>query len=317
MNYSLRIIFAGTPSFGLPSLNALHQSEHNICAVYTQPDRPAGRGRRLQLSSVKEWALAHHYPVYQPANFKSDEAIEALLALKADVMVVIAYGLILPKIVLNAPRLGCVNVHASLLPRWRGASPIQQAICSGDTQSGVTIMQMDEGMDTGAMLQSVPCAIAPNDTAATLHDRLSILSAAPLLDCLHALVQGSLSPTPQDDSQASYAPKIIKDDAKINWDQPSATIDCIIRGYNPWPMAYCHYQDSNIKVLSGSILAASNAAHPPGTIVRIDKQGIAVACKEGVYNIEQLQIPGRKAMSVAQWLNGSKQRIKVGETFSG
>ena len=316
MKQSLRIVFAGTPAFGLPALKALYEAGHDICAVYTQPDRPAGRGRKLQMSPVKEWAVSQQIPVHQPLNFKNEEAVDTLAALQPDVMVVIAYGLILPQTVLDIPRLGCVNVHASLLPRWRGASPIQHAICHGDAQSGVTIMQMDAGMDTGDMLKRASCPITSEDTAGTLHDRLADMAVSPLLTSLEALALGKAQPQKQDEEQATYAPKIKKEDALIHWEQKARQIDFLVRGYNPWPMAYTILPTStSMRILAGT--AYPEAAHNeiPGTILSIDKNGIEVSCGEGVYRIEQLQFSGRKIMSVTQWLNGYKGELSVGASL--
>lgn len=308
---NLRLVFAGTPEFTLPSLQALGASKHELLAVYTQPDRPAGRGRKLQPSAVKHWALEHQVPVYQPLNFKSEEALTELAALKPDLLVVIAYGLILPKSVLTLPRLGCINVHASLLPRWRGASPIQQAILVGDKQSGVTIMQMDAGMDTGDKLAEITCPIYPQDTAGTLHDRLALLAVDPLLAIIDALAQGRVRPEVQDSSQATYAGKITKEDAAINWQQTAAEIDCQIRAFNPWPIAYTQLEDLTLRIHQAS-LVNQVFAEPAGTILAIDKKGILVTTGQQALLIERLQFPGGKAMSVADWINAGRYQQYVG-----
>ena len=310
----LNIVFAGTPEFGLPCLDALLHSTHRIQAIYTQPDRPAGRGRKLQASAVKEWALTHQIPVYQPLNFKNPEAISELAALKPDVMIVIAYGLILPKAVLDIPRLGCINVHASLLPRWRGASPIQSAILHGDTESGVTIMQMDVGMDTGAMLRKANCSITASDTAQSLHDKLAQISAQPLLQTLEELANHTIHPEIQNDELATYARKINKEDACINWHQPAIEIDCKIRAFNPWPIAYTTFEEEIVRIHQAQIVALP-AQHAPGTLVHIDKNGMLIATGKQGLLIEKIQFPGSKVISIADWLNSSKSRAHVGYVF--
>ncbi|KTD44682.1 methionyl-tRNA formyltransferase [Legionella quateirensis] len=307
----LSIVFAGTPEFGLPCLEALCQSSHQVKAVYTQPDRPAGRGRKLQASAVKEWALAHQIPVYQPLNFKNPETISELAALQPDVMIVIAYGLILPKAVLEIPRLGCINVHASLLPRWRGASPIQHAILYGDAQSGVTIMQMDVGMDTGDMLSTVECPITSFDTAGSLHDKLAQLSAQPLLSTLTALAQQKAKPEAQNNELVTYAGKINKEDARINWHDSAEQIDCRIRAFNPWPIAYTLVGDEILRIHKAQ-LSETASSQPPGTILQIDKKGMLVATGNKAILIEVIQFPGGKAISIADWLNSGKTQLHTG-----
>lgn len=310
----LNIVFAGTPTFGLPCLDALAQSTHHIQAIYTQPDRPAGRGRKLQASAVKEWALAHDIPVYQPLNFKNPETIAELAALKPDVLIVIAYGLILPKAVLEIPRLGCVNVHASLLPRWRGASPIQHAILHGDAESGVTIMQMDVGMDTGDMLHKVCCPITATDTATTLHDKLAQISAHPLLNTLTELANNTARPERQDNDLATYAGKINKEDALINWHQSAAEIDQKIRAFNPWPIAYTHLNEEVLRIHQAQVVAIQNT-QAPGTVVHIDKKGMLIATGQQGLLVEKVQLPGGKVITIADWLNSSKSQVHVGLIF--
>ena len=311
MSNHLNLIFAGTPEFGLPCLNALFTSRHALKAVYTQPDRPAGRGRHLQASAIKQWAVSKHIPVYQPINFKSDTACEELAALQPDLMIVIAYGLILPKRVLDIPRLGCVNVHASLLPRWRGASPIQQAILAGDTESGVTVMKMDEGMDTGAMLQKITCSINATDTAGSLHDKLACLSVEPLLQMIDLLAQQRAPLTHQPEHGVTYAKKINKSDACIDWHISAEKIDRQIRAFNPWPIAYTKLGEDSLRVYQARAVADS-VHHCPGTILSIDKQGILVATGEGSLLLEKIQFPGSKAMTVADWLNAGKAEQYIG-----
>lgn len=304
----LNIVFAGTPEFTLPCLKALAASRHHVQAVYTQPDRPAGRGRALHASAVKTWADAHHLPVYQPINFKDSQAIAELAALAPDILVVIAYGLILPQAVLNIPRLGCINVHASILPRWRGASPIQQAILQGDQETGVTIMQMDAGMDTGAMLIQASCPIHSDDTAESLHDRLAELSAAPLLETLDLLAAGHAQVEQQDQALATYAPKIKKEDAAINWHKPAIEIDRQIRAYNPWPIAWTKIGDEVLRIHRARVIE-QKPTKKPGTILSIDKHGMLVATGEQALLVERLQFAGGKAMSVADWLNAGRRQL--------
>ncbi|QLZ67954.1 methionyl-tRNA formyltransferase [Legionella sp. PC1000] len=311
----LNIVFAGTPEFGLPCLSALLHSTHHIQAIYTQPDRPAGRGRKLHASAVKEWALNHQIPVYQPSNFKNPEAIAELAAFKPDVIVVIAYGLILPKAVLEIPRLGCINVHASLLPRWRGASPIQSAILHGDTESGVTIMQMDAGMDTGAMLRKITCPISTSETAQSLHDRLAEISAQPLLQTLDELAAQTAKSETQNNELATYASKINKEDAHINWQQTAVEIDRKIRAFNPWPIAYTHLGEEILRIHQAKIVALP-FSQTPGTIVSIDKKGMLIATGEQGLLVERIQLPGAKVISIADWLNSSKSQVHAGFVFS-
>ncbi|KGP64231.1 methionyl-tRNA formyltransferase [Legionella norrlandica] len=307
----LTIVFAGTPEFGLPCLDAIIQSRHHLRAIYTQPDRPAGRGRKLQESPVKEWAVKHHIPVYQPVNFKSQETINELASLKPDVMVVIAYGLILPKAVLEIPRLGCINVHASLLPRWRGASPIQHAILHGDVQSGVTIMQMDVGMDTGPMLSKVECPITLVDTAGSLHDKLAQISVKPLLDTLDALETNSVQFERQANELATYAGKINKEAARINWQESALEIDRKIRAFNPWPIAYTLVGELVLRVYQAKVVDRE-CAHTPGMVLSIDKNGMLVATGNKFLLVEKIQFPGAKVISIREWLNSGKTQLHNG-----
>ncbi|CEG57897.1 methionyl-tRNA formyltransferase [Legionella fallonii] len=307
----LNIVFAGTPEFGLPCLNALNQSEHHLTAIYTQPDRPAGRGRKLQASAVKEWALAHNLPVYQPVNFKTPESIAELAALKPDVIVVIAYGLILPKAVLDIPRLGCVNVHASVLPRWRGASPIQHAVLHGDSYSGVTLMQMDVGMDTGDMLCTVECPITSLDTAGSLHDRLAQISAQPLLATLDALAGNTVQPEKQNNELVTYAGKINKEDALIHWGDSAIAIDRKIRAFNPWPIAYTNLEQDVLRIHQAQVVNVT-CSQPPGTIVQLDKKGMLVSTGDQGLLVTKIQFPGAKAVTVADWLNSGKTTLHTG-----
>ena len=307
----LNLVFAGTPEFGLPCLEALLQSPHQIKAIYTQPDRPAGRGRKLQASAVKEWALEHEISVYQPLNFKTPESIAELAQLKPDVMVVIAYGLILPRAVLDIPRLGCINVHASLLPRWRGASPIQHAVLYGDGESGVTIMQMDAGMDTGDMLCKATCPISLADTAGSLHDRLAQISAKPLLTTLDALANNEVQSEVQNNDLATYAGKINKEDALINWQNPAVAIDRQIRAFNPWPIAYTALGEDILRIHQAQVVEEA-CSQPAGTVIRIDRKGMLIATGDKGLLVTRIQFPGAKAISIADWLNSGKTQLHTG-----
>ena len=307
----LTLVFAGTPEFGIPCLDALAQSAHQIKAIYSQPDRPTGRGRKLQASAVKQWALAHEVPVYQPLHFKNPQVIAKLAALAPDVLIVIAYGLILPPDVLAIPRLGCINVHASLLPRWRGASPIQHAILYGDVQSGVTIMKMDTGMDTGAMFCKVVCPLTPLETAGSLHDKLSHCSVNPLLTVLEALAIHQTQPQAQNNELVTYAGKINKKDARINWRRSALEIDRQIRAFNPWPIAYTALGEEVLRIHQAQIFEIE-CSQIPGTILRFDKKGMLVATGSNALLIEKIQFPGGKAISVADWLNSCRTQLHIG-----
>lgn len=298
----MRIIFAGTPDFAARHLDALIHSEHQVVAVYTQPDRPAGRGKKIQASAVKQLAESHHLTVEQPENFKSDEALSALAAYDADLMVVVAYGLLLPQAVLDTPRLGCINVHGSLLPRWRGAAPIQRAIWAGDAMTGITIMQMDAGLDTGPMLLTQSIAIDPHDTSASLYEKLADFGPRTLLDAIHDLSHDGLRAQEQDNEAATYAKKLHKSEAVIDWEQSASFIERCIRAFTPWPGAEFYIEGNRFKVTQASE-AQGKSQQPPGTIVRANKDGLVVATGDGDLCITHLQPPGKKAMSTADLLN--------------
>lgn len=306
----LDIIFAGTPDFAANHLQALIDAEFNVVAVYSQPDRPAGRGKKLTASAVKEVALANNIAVYQPENFKQAESVEQLAALNADLMIVVAYGLILPNSVLTTPRLGCLNVHGSLLPRWRGAAPFQRAIWAGDKETGVTIMQMDEGLDTGDMLKKVSCPIEVDETSASLYAKVAKQAPAVLIETVKQLQAGQLTAEKQDESVATYAKKLSKAEALINWQDEAEFIDRCIRAFNPWPVSYFEWAGQVIKVHQAKIVAATTSASP-GTIVNVDKQGIQVATGSGVLNLEVIQLAGKKAMPVQDVLNSRRELFTV------
>ncbi|UYI47073.1 methionyl-tRNA formyltransferase [Vibrio natriegens] len=311
MSQSLRIVFAGTPDFAARHLAALLSSEHEVIAVYTQPDRPAGRGKKLTASPVKNIALEHDIPVYQPENFKSDEAKQELADLNADIMVVVAYGLLLPQAVLDTPKLGCINVHGSILPRWRGAAPIQRSIWAGDAETGVTIMQMDIGLDTGDMLKIATLPIEATDTSASMYEKLADLGPQALIDCLADIAADKAVPVKQDDELANYAKKLSKEEARIDWSDDAAHIERCVRAFNPWPMSHFEAAENSIKVWQSRV-AEQTSDKPAGTIVQADKTGIYVATGNGVLVLEQLQVPGKKAMPVQDILNSRASWFEVG-----
>lgn len=312
MSSGLNIVFAGTPGFAAEHLRALLNSEHNIIAVYSQPDRPAGRGKKLNPSPVKQLALEHGIAVKQPLSLKDPQAQAELRELNADIMVVVAYGLLLPQAVLDSPRLGCINVHASLLPRWRGAAPIQRAIEAGDTESGVTIMQMDIGLDTGDMLVVNPCPIHPKDTGGALHDRLIAVGQPALLEALLQLQEGTTAPEAQDDSLSNYARKIDKTELCIDWQQPAEVLSRKVLAFNPFPVCYTLLGGERLKVWQAHAEVSTQTA-APGTITSVTDTAIIVACGEGQLCITQLQMPGKKALPVADVLRGYRQRFNEGQ----
>ena len=312
MNQPLRIVFAGTPEFAASALRALLGTRHSVVAVYSQPDRPAGRGRELKPGPVKGVALEHSIPVCQPLSLRTPEAQAELAALQPDLMVVAAYGLLLPQAVLDTPRLGCINIHASLLPRWRGAAPIQRAILAGDAETGITIMQMDKGLDTGAMLYKLACPITAADTGSSLHDRLAVLGGEALLHVLAAIDAGTPPvPEAQDGSLATYAAKLSKEEALIDWQRPAAELERQVRAFNDWPVAYTVIGGQSLRVWQARALDETAGAQP-GTILRADRGGLAVATGAGVLLLAQLQLPGGKALPVAELLNSRRELLAAG-----
>ena len=298
----MKIIFAGTPEFSGPALPSLLNGPHDVIAVYTRPDRPAGRGRKTTASPVKQLAMQHDLPVYQPDSLKTEAAQQALAALQPDLMVVIAYGLILPPEILAIPRLGCINVHASLLPRWRGAAPIQRAILAGDTETGVCLMQMDAGLDTGPVLASTASPIAAEDTGSRLHDKLAQLGAQLLSDNLTALEQGQLEPRGQDEALACYADKLVKSEARIDWNAPAVEIMRRIRAFNAWPVAETRYADRQLRIWNAVVVQGAADALP-GTVQSVDKTGIEVACGAGRLRLLELQLPGARPVTAGEFIN--------------
>ena len=300
----------GTPEFSVPSLERLIK-EYDVVGVFTQPDRPKGRGQKVQFTPVKEIALKHNIPVFQPERLRKDnQSIESLRKLNPDVIVVIAYGQILPKEVLEIPVHGCINVHASLLPRLRGAAPINWAIINGYTRTGITTMLMDEGLDTGDMLLKEEIDILEGETAGELHDRLMILGADVLIKTLKALESGQLKPEKQDDSMSTYAPMLKKELGRINWDKNAKDIYNLIRGVTPWPGAYCYYKGTMIKIWKADKIDEGDRSNP-GEILKVSREGIEVACRKGSIIIKELQEVGGKRMNVAAYLNG--HNLKSGE----
>lgn len=299
----MRIVFAGTPDFAARHLEALLKASANIVGVYTQPDRPAGRGKKLQPSAVKQVALDNGIEVYQPLNFKADEDVQQLADLKPDLFIVVAYGLLLPQSVLDIPTLGCINSHASLLPRWRGAAPIQRAIEAGDDKSGVTVMQMELGLDTGPMLHKIDTPIMPSDTGGTLHDRLAQLGSQAVVDVVAKFAQGAVLGEVQNDELSTYAKKLNKDEALIDWRQDAQLVVQKIRAFNPAPMCYTLLGDHRIRILQAQVYPKTHTTMP-GTVISVNDMGIIIACGNMAVSLEQVQLPGKKPMKVADLLNG-------------
>ncbi|MCP5334681.1 MAG: methionyl-tRNA formyltransferase [Oceanospirillaceae bacterium] len=300
----MRIVFAGTPEFAADQLGALIQAGHNIVAVYTQPDRPSGRGKKLTPSPVKALAEQHGLKVEQPLNFKEEADRATLAAYAPDLMVVVAYGLLLPQSVLDIPTHGCINAHASILPRWRGAAPIERALEAGDSETGVTIMQMEKGLDTGPMLHTLRMPISNTITGGELREQLSPLASQGLLATIGMIQNGSLQPEIQDDSQANYAHKLNKEEALLNWRESAEVLARRVRAFNPVPGAFTVSGDQRIKVLTASWVPQLHRALP-GTILQVDKSGITIACQKDALRITQVQMPGKKPSDIAQLLNGN------------
>lgn len=314
MSDYLRIIFAGTPYFAALHLASLIKSPHRVIGVFTQPDRPAGRSNRLHVSAVKKLALQHSIPVFQFSSLHKPEEQQKVANLEADIMVVVAYGLILPQAVLDLPRLGCINVHGSLLPRWRGAAPIQRSLWAGDVQTGVTIIQMNAGIDTGAILYKLACDILPEDTSATLYDKLAKIGPMALLITLDQLKSGHQIAEPQDEEQATYAGKLSKDEARLNWYLPAIQLERQIRAFNPWPVSYFIVKEQLVKVWAASVLHDAHY-NVPGNILSADKDGIKIATSNGILILTLLQLAGKKPILVQDLLNSHRAWFIPGSTI--
>jgi len=309
----MKIIFAGTPVFAATALDALIHENHDIALVLTQPDRPAGRGMKMVASAVKQLAQTNNLRLLQPATLKTPEIQAQLHEINADVMIVAAYGLILPEVVLKIPRFGCLNIHASLLPRWRGAAPIQRAILAGDLETGITIMQMDTGLDTGAMLLKEYIPVAHNDTAQTLHDKLSEMGAKAIVKTLPLMQQKKITPVEQDESQACYARKITKAEAQIDWNETAEQIDRMIRAYNPAPGAFTSFSGHTIKIWQASLIKLSTPTGQAGKVLSTGRNGITVACGDGFIQLEIIQRSGGKRLTASEFLAGFE--MQPGDCF--
>jgi methionyl-tRNA formyltransferase len=307
----MKIIFAGTPEFAVPVLKALQQTKHDIVMVLTQADKPSGRGRKITPSPVKEYALQHDLPIYQPTTLKNSESFTRLEATQADIMIVIAYGLIVPKAILELPKFGCICVHLSLLPRWRGAAPAQRALLAGDTITGVTLFKMDPGIDTGEILTHAALNIDKHETTETLYHRLGELGAQTLLEKLPALEHGEVTFQTQDEDSMTYAVKIDKEEAQINWQLSAQQIERMTRAFNPWPIAYTLLNNERLRFWRASVIKELTDA-PPGMIIGVDKRGIDVACGAGILRVTELQWPGGKAQTAQQAINANNSPLKIG-----
>ncbi|WP_395479842.1 methionyl-tRNA formyltransferase [Candidatus Curculioniphilus buchneri] len=316
MSNSLRILFAGTPEFAAHHLNSLiHSSPHNVIGVLTQPDRPSGRGNKLAISAVKYVAKQHNLMIFQPCAMNMF-AVQNLLHLNIDVIVVVAYGVILPQAILNMPKFGCINVHGSLLPRWRGAAPIQRALWANDKQTGITIIKMDENLDAGPILHQAICTIEPHDTSAALYKKLEKIGSRSLLITLAQIASDKIVAKPQKEACVTYAKKISKAEARLDWRLSALQLECCVRAFNPWPVSYFSFEGQNIKVWQASIDAKTLYSQPPGTLLSVDKTGLHVATGKGILILKSLQLAGTKVMAVQDFLNSRRQWLCPGLLLS-
>ncbi len=308
----MKILFAGTPDFAVPTLKMLLNTEHSVCAVYTQPDRPAGRGRKLKPSPIKSLAIDNNIPVVQPVSLNNADDIDRLVAFGVDLVVVVAYGMILPQALFGAIRLGCVNIHASLLPRWRGAAPIQQAILAGDKETGVTLMQVEKKLDSGPILYQIDCKIGAHESAVDLYHRLSLLGAQALEESLPDIEAGTINPRIQQETKVTHAEKLKKSDAVINWSESAIEIERKVRAYNPWPVAQTLYQDQVLRVWQAEAVTRL-VEEQPGSILISKTRQLDVATRDGILRVYELQLPGGKRISTEAFLAAHPiERIRLG-----
>ena len=311
----MKLVFAGTPEFAVPPLKQLIASKHCIEMVLTQPDRPAGRGRQSRASAIKQIAMQHDLTVWQPGSLKNPEIQQSILDLQADAIIVVAYGLMRPPALLTQPRFGCINIHPSLLPRWRGPTPIQTSLLHGDTETGVSIMRLDEGMDTGPIYAQCHYPIPPDSTSEDLHDTLAKLGAEQLIQTLNQLAQEPIQPYPQNDEQATLTRKIKKTDGLIHWEQNATTIANQIRAFTPWPVCYTHINNQTVRIWEAHALVDGNEKKcHPGTVINFTKHGLDIACADGALRITQLQLPGSKRALAIDFYNAQKNRITPAST---
>lgn len=300
----MRIVFMGTPDFSVPTLEALVASEHEVVGVVTQPDKPKGRGKEIHMSPVKECALQHNIPVYQPVRARDEAFVDEMRALNPDVMVVIAFGQILPKSLLELPKYGCVNIHASLLPKYRGAAPIQWAVINGDEETGITTMMMDVEMDTGDMLEKTVVKLDPEETGGSLFDRLSLLGGDLILSTLSKLEKGEITPVPQDHEKATYVKKISKSMGDIDWNMDAVSIERLVRGLNPWPSAFTRWNGKMLKIWEAKVLPDPDVKLPCGSVISASDEGLKIQTGAGVLCVTSLQLEGKKRMDTAAFLRG-------------
>lgn len=309
----LKIIFAGTPEFAASNLQAIIDSQHEAVAVFTQPDKPAGRGNKINQSAVKKLALSHNIEVFQPKSLKNTQIQQKIKELNADIMVVVAYGLLLPQEVLTIPKYGCINVHGSILPKLRGAAPIQRAIEQGMDKTGVTIMQMDKGLDTGDMLLVSEIEITKNDNSSTLFEKMVPVAKTALLDSLNNIEQLIEHKVKQNDENSSYAAKLTKEEAKLDFSKDAYNLELQIRAFNPWPISFISVLDNNIKVFSAEVMHSENSKYKIGQIIDLSKQGLAIQTKNGILNITKIQLPNKKPVNIADFVNSSQNLLKIGD----